>query len=225
MATRKANRAAYWGNRSDGDRVEPVAKPDFHPSFTFEKGEQIFTIGSCFARNVEHYLAERGFKIPTFELMKDPLFADLGRSILDNYGVPSIYNELSWAFDPARPFIPSEHLLEVKSGKFIDLHLPPHLDPVSWDLALTRRTAIRRITNLAADCRVIIITLGLVEVWFDTLTGYYLNDTVRPTLMRLHPGRFELHVLSYEETLGYLDRALLLLRDHALLRLSGRCGN
>ncbi|HWC99683.1 MAG TPA: GSCFA domain-containing protein [Candidatus Sulfopaludibacter sp.] len=215
VSNRKTNRVADWGDRSTGNRVEPVAKPEFYPTFTIEKAAKIFTIGSCFARFIENELLKRGFDLPVRALLSTPLFADMEHGVLDNYGTPSIYNELAWAFDPDRPFVPEDHLLAVRPGKFADLHLPPHLSLADWDVLVARRQAIRQMNLMAADCQVVIITLGLAEVWFDTATGYYLNDTVRPSLIRLHPDRFELHVLSSQETYGYLEKALLLLRQNA----------
>lgn len=214
LETRKANPVAYWGTRSTANRVEPIARPAFYPSFTFDKGEKIFTIGSCFARNVETELMKRGFEVPVRQLMADPLFNGLEISALNNYGTPSIYNELVWAFDPERPFVPSDHLLEIKSGQVVDLHLSGAVSPASWEIVVARRAAIQKLMRLSAECRVVIMTLGLAEVWFDTATGYYLNEVVRPTLLRLHPGRFELHVLSFQEAFEFLDKALLLLRKN-----------
>jgi hypothetical protein len=213
VENRKTNPNTYWGNRSLNNRVEPIALPEFYPSFNLKPGESIFTIGSCFARHVEDELMKRGFRTPVRELMKDPLFADLETGVLNNYGTPSIYHELAWAFEADRPFVPKEHLLEVKPGKFIDIHLPPTVAAADWETVVARRKAIRKLTRAAADCRVVIITLGLAEVWFDTVTGYYLNDVLRPALVRLHPSRFELHVLSYEEAYGFLEKALLLLKN------------
>jgi hypothetical protein len=212
VATRKANSFAWWGTRSTENRVEPITRPEFYPGFTLEPGENIFTIGSCFARHVEDELMKRNFQIPVRALMSDPLFADLPVDVLNNYGTPSIYNELSWAYDSACPFVPEQHLVEVKPGKFVDLHFPPVIAPDSWQVATGRRKALQKLVRLSADCRVIVITLGLSEVWYDTVSGYYLNDTVRPSVLRLYPDRFELHVLSYQESLEYLDKALQLLR-------------
>jgi hypothetical protein len=212
VATRKANSFAWWGTRSTENRVEPIARPEFYPGFTLEPGEKIFTIGSCFARHVEDELMKRQYQIPVRELMGDPLFADLSTDVLNNYGTPSIANELSWAFDPATPFVPQDHLLEVKPGKFVDLHFPPVIAPATWEVATGRRKALQKLMRLSANCRVIIITLGLSEVWFDKASGYYLNDTVRPSVLRLYPDRFELHVLSYQDSFEYLDKALQLLR-------------
>lgn len=212
---RKHNPSTYWGSRSGGNRVEPVARPDFHPTFTLVPGESIFTIGSCFARNVEDALASQGFQIPVREAMKRPVFEGLSSTVLNNYGTPSIFNELSWAFDPARPFVPTDHLLEVKPGQFVDVHLPPTLPPADWNTVLERRTAVRSLMQMVSACRIVVITLGLAEVWYDTVTGYYLNDTPRPSLLRTYPGRFELHVLSFDEAHDYLERALALLKRAA----------
>ena len=38
-----------------------------------------------------------------------------------------------------------------------------------------RRTIIHELNRQVIDCRVVIITLGLAESWFDTRTGRYLN--------------------------------------------------
>jgi hypothetical protein len=214
VAIRKNNPFNYWGTRSDGNRVEPVAKPEFSPTFELETGDRVFTIGSCFARHVEDELMRRGFHIPVRELLSDPLFADLSIDVLNNYGTPSIYNELAWAFDSARPFTPADHLLEVKPGKFIDVHLPPNIAPAPWDVVLPRRKAIQRLMQSSAKCRVVIITLGLAEIWYDTVTGYYLNDVLRPSVQRLYPHRFEMHILTFQEAFDYLDKALMLLRKH-----------
>jgi len=212
---RKHNPFTYWGSRSGANRVEPVARPDFRATFQLTRGESIFTIGSCFARNVEDALEAQGFHIPVREAMKRPVFAGLSSTVLNNYGTPSIFNELSWAFDPARPFVPTDHLLEVKPGQFVDIHLPPTIPPADWNTVLERRLAVRSLMQMVASCRVVVITLGLAEVWYDTVTGYYLNDTPRPSLLRVYPGRFELHVLSFEEAHDYLEKGLQLLRAHA----------
>jgi hypothetical protein len=77
-----------------------------------------------------------------------------------------------------------------------------------------RRKAIFEIYQSAAECRVIIMTLGLSEVWFDTLTGLYLNVAPRPAAIKAYPDRFRMHVLSFEEAYAFLDRTLGLLRKH-----------
>jgi len=214
VANRKNNPVAGWGGRGESNRVEPVAQPRFDVPFRFTPGEKIFTIGSCFARNVEGELVRRGFVIPMREIFRCPEFANVEPGVINNYGTPSIYNELAWAFGEA-PFDPKEHILEVRNGKFADLHLSPGMRPDTWDMALARRKAIAEAYRAAADCSVVIVTLGLAELWFDTQTGAYINVAPRPSFIERFPGRFQLHVLAYEEAFDYLERAILILKKHA----------
>ncbi len=177
------------------------------------RGEPIFTVGSCFARNVEAELASRGFDIPARALFRRPEFSKLDPGIINNYGTPSIYNEFAWAFGE-RQFDFEDHIVEVMPGKFADQHVSPSLRPESREVILARREAITESYRSAAKCRTVIMTLGLSEVWFDTRSGYYVNVSPRPSVLRAQPERYELHVLSFEEAYRFLEDALLLLKKH-----------
>jgi adenylylsulfate kinase len=54
-----------WPARGPGCRLEPEAWPVLAPRFRFSVGDKIFTIGSCFARNIEALLKTLGFRVPT----------------------------------------------------------------------------------------------------------------------------------------------------------------
>jgi hypothetical protein len=213
VQNRKHNPNASWGERGAPNRVEPIASPGFEVPFKLQPGEPIFTVGSCFARNVEAELANRGFEIPARALFRRPEFAKLDAGIINNYGTPSIYNEFAWAFGE-RPFNVDDHIIEVMAGKFADQHVSPSLRPEMRETILARRQAITESYRSAANCRTVVMTLGLSEVWFDTRSGYYLNVSPRPSTLRDNPGRYELHVLSFEEAYRFLEDALLLLRKH-----------
>jgi hypothetical protein len=197
------------------NRIEPVAKPHFDVPFRLIEGESIFTIGSCFARHIEQSLADRGFAIPILELLKqDSAFFDVDSAFLNNYGTPSIAQELTWALDETCPFDPSTGLAELIPGGFVDMHLFGRIKPVSYEVALKRREAIRDVTRRIKECRVVIITLGLAEVWYDKRARGYLNITPRQPLQLREPDRYELRVLTFDETLLHLRRALDLIRTH-----------
>jgi hypothetical protein len=213
VETRKNNPFNNWGERGQSNRIEPIATPSFEVPFRLVAGESILTIGSCFARNVEHHLGRLGFKLPARNLFQSPEFADLDPAIINNYGTPSIFNELAWAFGE-REFVADDHILEVMPGKFADQQMPSHLRPETRDIVLARRHAITEVYRTAAQCRVVIITLGLSEVWFDTKSGFYLNVAPRPATLRTYPDRYELHVLSYAEVVGFLVEAVRLLQKH-----------
>src|SRR5258706_4011451 len=121
METRKANRVAYYGPRLVANRTKSLIGPESRPTVQFDSVERIFTIGSCFAREVEDGLLKRGFQIPVRAFLdKEPEFATVGTEALNNYGTPSIFNELSWALGPDEQYIAKDHLLELRPGKFVD---------------------------------------------------------------------------------------------------------
>lgn len=214
VGNRKQNPYATWGDRGSPNRVEPLAKPAFLVPFHLSRGEKIFTVGSCFARNVESELMRRGFELPVRQLFRTKEFQDIDIGVINNYGTPSIYNEMAWAFGE-EPFEPKDHIVEVLPGKFADLHLSPSLRPAPWDAVIARRNAIIEAFRKVSECRLMIMTLGLVECWYDTSTGFYLNVAPRPSLLKAEPDRFELHVLSFDESYEYLERALLIAKKNA----------
>jgi tetratricopeptide (TPR) repeat protein len=215
-----------WPARNEpGNRVEPIAKPAFKPSFKLVPGEAVYTIGSCFARNVERHLEVLGFQVPMrkLKIVDDvPEDAEDNPNIFNNYAVPSILNELEWAIDPEKPFDPTTCLLETGPGQYIDLHLTRLMKPVSLEVALERRQRIKAAMATVRNCRIIIVTLGLVEAWWDNEIGRYLNMAPLKQAQKRYPGRFELHVMSYGQCVSFLERIVALLKaqcrpDHRIV--------
>jgi len=146
-------------------------------------------------------------------LAADPDFETVGSRVLNNYGAPSILNELRWAFAEEGDI--DEAALFYQLGQsWVDLHLQNTMKPTDLDTLRLRRRAIRQAYRSIAGCNAVIITLGLSEVWFDKATGYYLNMAPRRAMLRADPDRFELHVLSYDETRAMLFEAVELIRRH-----------
>jgi thioredoxin-like negative regulator of GroEL len=210
----KTSAYSSWPSRADAEnRIEPFCKPEFEPGFSLKPGEKVFTIGSCFARNIEKALAARGFDVVTRRILAASDSTTMFRAnILNNYGVPSILNEFTWAFDADQPFDPETNLFEVSPGRYVDIHLPASIKPAPLDETLERRQVITRIIREAAECRIVVMTLGLIEIWYDTISRLYLNYSPRRALVAKNPDRFELHVLSYAETIKTL---------HAIIALMG----
>src|SRR5262249_53158642 len=99
-------------------------------------------------------------------------------------------------------------------GRWHDPQLAPHGAALPLQEVIQRRQAIQAAVARMAECRVVILTLGLAEAWFDEQTRLYLNAAPPPAVVRRHPGRFSLHLLSYEDILGSLERIHDLLRVH-----------
>ncbi len=213
MHIRKTNAYGSWGVRGEENRVEPVTKPAFDVPFKLKAGEKIFTIGSCFARNVEAELQKRGFKLPMRDLFRTPAFEGLNMGIVNNFGTPSIYNEFAWAFGE-EPFDEQLGFAELRTDRWTDLHLVSDIRPGPLEDVRRRRQGLHAAIRSLAQCRVVIMTLGLVELWWDMEAGTYLNTSPMPSVLDRWPDRFELHVLDFQECYKYLEDALYIALKH-----------
>lgn len=214
FANRRKNDCATWPERGLNNRIEPIARLKVQAPFTLEPGSSIFTVGSCFARNVEAYLRSAKFRVPALDLLDSPIFKGVPRESINNFSAPSIFNEFHWALEDDAGFDPDVHCFETTGG-FIDLHLGGTQKVLPLETVKERRNAVSQTYRSVTTCDAIIMTLGLSEVWFDTKSGFYINHTPFPNITRLAPGRFELHVLSYEEVKSYIFRAIDLIVRHS----------
>jgi tetratricopeptide (TPR) repeat protein len=215
MANMRSRRISLWPERwRDGGRLNGIAEVGFEPSFGLVPGEAVMTIGSCFARNIEARLETLGFEVPAraLTLPAEERASDTENDLLNKYTPQSVINELRWAFDPAHPF-PDESFLEVR-GKWHDPHLAPNLAPGSLGRLRERRTMVTDLYRQLPRCRVVVLTLGLVEVWFDRTTGVCLNGAPPLAAIKLEPERFELRILSHAEILQALETIHGLIKAH-----------
>jgi hypothetical protein len=79
---------------------------------------------------------------------------------------------------------------------------------------LQRRAILQSVTARIRQCRVVIITLGLVEVWRDVIANTIINTAPIPEAFNHHPDRYEFCVSAYAETLESLDKTHALLVEH-----------
>jgi hypothetical protein len=133
---------------------------------------------------------------------------------LNRYSPASIANELVWAFDPAAAF-PAEALQQLPDGTWLDPHATHMLEFADREETLRRRDLVTELMRRTAACRVVVITLGLIEVFYDTWTDLYANV---PPWLTADPGRFLFRLLSFEESIASLERV------HALLTANGHPG-
>lgn len=215
MANLRARRSSLWPERWRGaDRLKGIAEVEFEPSFGLVPGEAVMTIGSCFARNIEARLEQLGFELPARQvtLPAEERSSDTENDLLNKYTPQSAINELLWAFDPAQPF-PEKGFLEVR-GEWHDPHMAPNVAPASLERVRERRAMVTELYRQLPRCRVVVLTLGLVEVWFDRTTGLCLNGAPPPAAIKFEPERFELCILSHAEILDALETFWGLLKAH-----------
>jgi tetratricopeptide (TPR) repeat protein len=205
----RRNRASLWPDgRVPTSRLGDLAKVSFNPSFTFSKSDKILTIGSCFAREMERRLASLGFDLPMTRVVlpREERYTKTENDILIKFTTQSIENELVWARDPSAQPEPEQLLLQVGEDLWHDPQLVNNVYPANLPRMIERRDMVRAAFQEAPNCKIVIITLGLAEAWYDHETGLYLNTAPPPQALKRHPTRFSLDVLSYEDIETSLER-------------------
>lgn len=208
-------RSRHWSATAASRLERAVVLPEIRPSFRLERSDRIFTIGSCFARHIENHLIARGYDvrsqdldIPGFEYR--PPHSSV---ILNKFTTHSMLNELRWALDPACAF-PEESLVEEREGGWVDLQVVGEVSPAPRATVLARRPYVADVFRRIRECRVVVMTLGLVEAWYDHAFGLYLNRAPGYRTVRRHPGRFELRLLDHRANLDALEALHALLQRH-----------
>lgn len=217
LAGSSATASSKWPNRANAPRLHPYALPAISPGFKLIPGESIFTIGSCFARHIEQALRARGFGVPAlgFQVPGDELWAGtvMKSGILNKYTPHSMLNELRFAFGDEDG---GDFLLPVHGDQVIDAQLHTNV-AVGRGRAIERRQQVRQLyRNAVEKCRVVIVTLGLVEAWWDQRTGIYMNETPTRAILDANKDNLYFEVLSPEAVSEAVNELLVLMKHHGM---------
>lgn len=187
--------------RSGGDLLFPSLKP----KFLLDAPAKVFTIGSCFARNIELALLDHdGIELPTSEFSVPKSEWDFRpNGLLNEYNPGTISQRILSAVGGKGD--PEETIVQGEDG-VIDLLLPGG-SPVSFERAVARRREIEVVYESLVSSDLVIVTLGLVEAWFDEETGLFLNRMPKRQDLKRQPERYSFHRLGVSEALPLLDRA------------------
>lgn len=206
---------ARWPDgRHDESRLDDVAQLHVQPSFAFEQSDKVLALGSCFARNLERRLQRYGFELPmmSVHLPQEELTSSDPNGLMNKYTIQSIENELRWAAGTPKPD-PRELFYEASKDQWVDCHLSTAVLPAPLDRVVERRAMVEQAFGDIADCRLVIITLGLAEVWFDKKTNLYLNIAPPIRYLMRNPDQFEAVVMTYDQIIDSLERVYALLTD------------
>jgi tetratricopeptide (TPR) repeat protein len=215
------NRFSRWLGRQDqSNRIEPECWPAINPRFKIRFDSRVFTIGSCFARNIEYHLAQLGLDIPVYRFFKeDPAYSEFTSDEMNRYTPPSILQELLWTReiidrDDAVHLADVEPLLfELHNRKVVDLRRVGNRFGLDRTEALAQRQMLYRVFREAFFCDVIVMTLGLIECWWDREQEQYVE--FQPGFAKLAaPDRFVFRRLDYPEAYRYVKEALELLNPN-----------
>jgi hypothetical protein len=188
------------------DRVrQGLVFPLLRPKFYLSPGERIFTLGSCFARNIERTLPSE-FVLPTREYgVPQNEWPHGPTGILNEYNPGTMCRRIEFAAQRRSV----EALCVAGSDESaIDLLLPDAAGVASLTRVLQRRQEIDSVYHALFGCSAIIVTLGLIEAWYDTEAEMYLNRMPPPKSATSDPGRYQLHILDVEQTFALVDRTI-----------------
>jgi hypothetical protein len=142
----------------------------------------------------------------------------------NKYNTYSMLNELRWALDEGAQF-PQDSIVQLTNTAWDDPHTTPVLGFADLAETLERRGLIQTVTKRIKNCRAVIITLGLAEVWRDLQADVFVNCTpldiahalrpdTTPALSNPQPNRYEFHLTGFAENLANLEAIYALLTEH-----------
>lgn len=213
----KSNQYAIWAKAHD--RIEPELWPVINAKFTIHEGSTIFTIGSCFARNIENSLHALGFNLPT---MKFTLPNNEGvptpSIMLNRYTPAGIHQALVWFLDVYNNHngkVTFEntgmYCYETKDGTVLDLDLSGTVS-VSKERFLERRQDVYNVYKELYNSDVTIITMGLIETWFDIKNNVYLMSV--PANRDFHrEKRVEFYAHGFIKCYDFMRKSIDLLNE------------
>jgi len=158
------------------------SRPDISPSFRIPKEAKVFSIGSCTSRQLEIWLKRFGVCIPSLVIDSPP------RECLVPQGTIGYWNKRTPACIWQEVDIASKVYNRdgvVAESDYKNLCYPLSDDsvtdmqimcssPVSRGRFLERRRQLYSITKSVFSSALVIVSVGLAEVWFDAGTGTYL---------------------------------------------------
>lgn len=200
-------------------RLIPEVWPEYTPTIDIDKDTKIFTIGSCFARNIEKYLAKAGYNVPMM-LFSAPAneSPSAPNALLNKYTPPSIYQELKWCeriyLNGGKVSLNSiEKLLLISNDEHVvDMHLYPYKF-VAKERAIQRRQEVYNVFLEVFSSQVIIMTLGFVEAWYDSENDLYIQQFPSRE-MNSDKQRFKFVRLNYNECFHYIQESISLIREY-----------
>ena len=141
---------------------------------------------------------------PEFAQLQSTNRETSGLGFTNKYTTYSILNELRWALDPKVEF-PRDSIVQLTKATWYDPHTNPTLEFVGFEETLERRSLMQAVTKRIKNCRAVIVTLGLAEVWRDVKADVFVNRTPIPSLFKTDPDRYKFHLTTFSENLANLE--------------------
>jgi hypothetical protein len=195
--------------------------------FSIEADDAIFTVGSCFARNVESVLSHRGMNLvlaghgieakhyESYDEATDiggGVTGGLSRSAFNKYTAHSINHELRRVLKNEK--YADEGLVELGNDQWFDPHASG-LKHLPKEIALQNRAKIDAAVETIKGANITFITLGLTEGWIDNVTGLAMNRHPGVPALKANSDRFSFVDAGYQAIADQMHDTIGLIRQHA----------
>ncbi len=232
LANSRANPNRAWlGSDGDAARVrltDDAFLPVGHrPKFMLDRAAPIFTIGSCFARNVENTLVQNnlpmllkphGIPAEEYDSWNEATqrgggvaAGQLSRGAFNKYNVHSMSHDLRRVI--LGESLPDDGLIELKPGHWFDPHASS-LRHGEKERVLANRRRIHAGMAEIRNAKVMFMTLGLTETWLDRETGIAMNAHPGPAWLARKPDRFAFLDYGFQGILEEMEALIALVREH-----------
>lgn len=214
MAAKIVDGAEAWqtlARQSAGQWVDAAARfasdpfdIQHTPRFSLSPSARYFCIGSCFARNIEEHLIYRGADVLSKRVVSPKNeWGARPNGFLNKFTTHSMLQELRWLDQPVDDI--ESALLKTAQG-WRDLQLAPELGETSLERAIERRRYLAEdYFPRLKQADVVLMTLGLNEIWRDTVLDLPLNAPPPLWNVRREPGRYHLEITDVASNLTALD--------------------
>jgi hypothetical protein len=182
------------------------------PKFKIENTDSIFTIGSCFARNVENKLLKSGFNVLTSDFSLDAEYymgdndGSAHRGVLNKYNPHSMATEVLRALGHLQN-IPDNGFIEVSEDLWFDPQAS-RVKPNTLPVISMIRDNLNNVSSRIRHASVVFITLGLTETWYDSKTGLSLNQPPNPVHIRSLGDRISFKNSNCLDVVGNLEQMI-----------------
>ncbi len=133
-------------------------------------------------------------------------FPGRANGLLNEFNPACMAQRLTWAsenFDTST----LEDTLQGTEDMCIDLHLSGGRS-VTKTRARERRREIDKVYSELTTCDTLVLTLGLIECWYDMETELYLNRNPGPNVIRANPTRYQFDILEAVESFELLAKSI-----------------
>ena len=181
----------------------------YDPKVRISPTTRIATAGSCFAQHIAGHLRAAGCNV----LEAEPAPASMPAGLAGRYGYGlysgrygNIYStrQMRDLLTDLASGQPDPTLVWQSGGRFYDA-LRPAIEPGGLDSAaevlLHRRYHLARTARMLRQADVMILTLGLTEIWLDRRTGRALPSSPGVIAGQFDPELHQLHMQTHAEVL------------------------